>query len=247
MCMSRECAAMCCAMMGANCMADCMLGNMMCCSMQMLCDEMMGSGGCPKIFYFGECGRAEFIKMIMEDVGEKYKFCELPFGKHQAEMGGRLPFGQLPMYEEGGFVLAQTGAILRFLARKYSMLPHDMFEAARCEMMVDCCLDFVGKYFACALYKSMAPQQYMKECNTWAGYFERLLMQCCDGKKFVCQRFSYADCCLFQCLDVMEGSCPGTLCNFPCLQAFYDRMMARPNLASFMMSARHVKPHKCAC
>jgi len=247
MCMSRECAMMCCALMGSSCMSDCAMANMMCCSMQTLCDEMLSMTDCPKLSYFGVCGRAEFIKMMMEEAGEKYKFCEVGFGKHQSEMGDKLPFGQLPLYEEGGFAIAQTGTILRFLARKYNMMPFDMYEAARCEMVVDGCLDFVGKYFACAIYKTMTPQQYMKECNTWAGYFERLLMQCCDGKKFVCQRFSYADCCLFQCLDVMENSCPGTLCNFPCLQGFYNRMMARPNITAFMTSARHMKPVKCAC
>lgn len=247
MCMSRECATMCCSLMGTCCMADCAMANMACCSMQTMCQETMDTAGCPKISYFGVCGRAEFIKMMMEEAGEKYKFHEVPFGKHQAEMGDKLPFGQLPLYEENGFMLAQTGTILRFLARKYNMMPFDMYDAARCEMVVDGCLDFMGKYFACSIYKTMAPQMYMKECNTWAGYFERLMMQCCQGKKFVCERFSYADCCLFQCLDVMETSCPGTLCNFPALQGFYNRMMQRPNIRAFMMSSRHMHPMKCSC
>lgn len=40
------------------------------------------------------------------------------FGEHKSKLGDKLPFGQLPLYEEGDFSLGQSGTIVRYVAKK---------------------------------------------------------------------------------------------------------------------------------
>ena len=55
------------------------------------------------------------------------------------------PFGQVPVLEVDGKMLAQSRAINRFLAKKYGLAGKDAMEQAKVDMYVDCLEDLIPK------------------------------------------------------------------------------------------------------
>jgi len=47
------------------------------------------------------------------------------------------PWGTLPVLKVNGNVLAQSGAILRYLGKQFNLAGEDVFEAAKCDEMID--------------------------------------------------------------------------------------------------------------
>ena len=77
-----------------------------------------------RIHYFGGYALAEAIRMLLshakvpyEDVNYNYE--TLPIVK----ASGILEFGQIPVLEVEGKFYAQSGAILKYLGRKYDYYP----------------------------------------------------------------------------------------------------------------------------
>jgi hypothetical protein len=95
------------------------------------------SGHIPKLHYFPLSARAEFARLLWEDTKTPYEFVKVPFGEHLKN--DKLPFGQLPILEEDGFVLAQSGTIARYVAKKVGLYPADAKEAATAGMTIEKC------------------------------------------------------------------------------------------------------------
>jgi glutathione S-transferase len=84
-----------------------------------------------KLYYFAAPARAEFIRLMLEDAKSPYEFVKMTWGE-QATFE-KAPFRQLPIWEEpDGFVIAQTGTIVRYVAKKLNLYPGDPKEAAHC-------------------------------------------------------------------------------------------------------------------
>ena len=91
------------------------------------------SGHIPKLYHFLLSTRAEFARLLFEDTKTPYESVKVTFGEHMKY--DKLPFGQLPILEEDGFVLAQSGTIARYVAKKVGLYPADAKEAATAGMI----------------------------------------------------------------------------------------------------------------
>jgi len=88
--------------------------------------------------YFPVYGRGEAIRLA-------FAFAKVPLeevvvtGAQMPELkaAGKLPFGQLPILEYNGEVLAQSIAILRFVCQKFGLYPTDPKQAYVVEAVVD--------------------------------------------------------------------------------------------------------------
>jgi len=199
----------------------------------------------PKIHYFPVSGRGEFIKLILEEAGQKYEFVpHAPGSNTQPPLVDRLAYGQLPLYEDDGLSLVQSGTIIRYVAKKYSLYPSDLKVGAQAEMVVDGTLDFIGKYFGAALYNTITKDDFSKKViPQWLGYFTKILKANNNGKEFVAgTKFSFADLALFQVLDVSAKWVPGSLDSFQLLKDYHARIGARPKVAGFLKSDRRLNP-----
>lgn len=57
-----------------------------------------------------------------------------------------MPFGQVPVLEVDGKLLAQSYAIVRFIAREHGLAGSDNWEQAQVDMYADCIKDLmIGK------------------------------------------------------------------------------------------------------
>ncbi len=73
-----------------------------------------------KLTYFNVQGKGETIRLILEVAKAYYKDTRTDFPKW-GSMKETTPFNQLPVIVMVGEELAQSGTIIRYLARKYDL------------------------------------------------------------------------------------------------------------------------------
>ena len=56
-----------------------------------------------------------------------------------------MPFAELPALEVDGQTIVQSLAIARFIAKKHGLAGNGDMEAAKADMIVDGCSDFINK------------------------------------------------------------------------------------------------------
>jgi len=69
-----------------------------------------------KLYYFDLCGRAEGIRMMLAHANFQYEDARTEmstFGELKAS--GFFPLGSMPVWEEDGFKMCQSSAIIRML------------------------------------------------------------------------------------------------------------------------------------
>ncbi len=94
---------------------------------------------------------------------------------------GKLAFGQVPLYEEPGHVLVQSGAIVRYLARKHGFIGSTEQETSLIDAAAEGAQDLATQYL---VYKYVLPEEKKEEGKekllketlpTQLGYFTALL------------------------------------------------------------------------
>ncbi len=92
------------------------------------------------------------VQFLLEETGQPYKFhlMEGAKGDLKSESFRRLsPFALVPAIELGGFRLAESGAILRYLAQKWNLAnlyPANLEDRAQVDMAMDYATLHVGRH-----------------------------------------------------------------------------------------------------
>jgi len=198
----------------------------------------------PTLTYFFTAGRAEVSRLILEEAGADYEFDPITgdwFSK-KSDLGDTLWFGQVPLYRESsGFSIPQSGAIERYLARKYGFAGSD-HEIAVVDAIAEGVNDLAHHHRMADKFpiESERPAQIKKfEEETfpkWLGYFEKLL----DGKSFfVGNRLTYADLkyfCLIQRISQVNAGVGTILEYFPFSVQLIARIASRPKIKAYLES-----------
>ena len=73
------------------------------------------------------------VRWALEEIGQDYEVRKVPFAKlKEAEHRARHPFGKIPVYEDGGLTLFESGAIALHLAESHAgLLPSDAVGRSR--------------------------------------------------------------------------------------------------------------------
>jgi len=83
-----------------------------------------------KLHYFDFPGRAEATRLMLNYGGIPFE--DATFQREQwASLKPKMPFGQVPVLEVDGKMLAQTSAIERYAAKLAGLAPSDPWEAAK--------------------------------------------------------------------------------------------------------------------
>lgn len=105
------------------------------------------------LHYFGVRGRAEPIRLVLEELQVPYN--DNLIVKDWPQLKEKFPFKQVPVYEEKHpsgdesktLIIPQTQAILRYLGRKHKIYGKSEEETLRCdiaqELAIDCAMDIV--------------------------------------------------------------------------------------------------------
>jgi glutathione S-transferase len=198
-------------------------------------DDMITLYGVGRIFPEGR-GETKDLRAqwALEETGLPYRVHALDHtgGELDGEAYSRIsPFHQLPVIDDDGFVVAESAAVVLYLAEKAGkLIPGDVpgrtrvvqwcFAAVGTVEPTLTCLDFV-EIFDSGNHKLKA--EVRKLAGRWLGDVERRLE---DREWIACADFTVADIMMAGVLrsirktDLMEP--------FPRIKAYYERCQARP-------------------
>jgi len=203
------------------------------------------------LIYFDVRGRAEATRLLFKVAGVEFEDRRMTFEewgkqKEQWKSAGKLPFGQLPLLEVDGVLLAQSIAIARFVANEFGLTPPTNWGKAQADMTVDGCADFAQKITPSRFEKDEVKKAQLEEeakavTPGFLKCFEDLLRANNGGKGyFVGDKLTYADISVFNTLNYAwfdpgnPLSTPGELKKFPLLAEHYERIMNIPAIKNWL-------------
>ncbi|CAH1228017.1 GSTA4 [Branchiostoma lanceolatum] len=191
-----------------------------------------------RLTYFNGRGRGESIRFMLGAAGIEFDevFLETKEQLEELRARGDLLFLQVPLLEIDGMKMVQSGAMMRYIARKASLYGKDDKESARIDMLADGVRDFQLKFLQIPFQSD--PTELLalirdKDLPRYLPIYDKILQD--SGKGFlVGGSLSMADVLLFEALLSVHETFPDLLKDYPKLQEFRDRMAAQPNIAKFL-------------
>ncbi|CAK6446884.1 unnamed protein product [Pipistrellus nathusii] len=202
----------------------------------------------PKLHYFNARGRMEPIRWLLAAAGVEYEeqFLGRPEDLEKLRNDGSLMFQQVPMVEIDGMKLAQTRAILNYIAAKYNLYGKDIKERALIDMYSEGIADLSEMIMhlpLCPPDQKDAKMAQIRErtTNRYLPAFEKVLKS--HGQHYlVGNRLSRADIHLVELLYYVEEIDPSLLTNFPLLKALKTRISNLPPVKKFLQPGSQRKP-----
>ena len=218
--------------------------------------------GMYQLFYWGEIqGRGEFVRLVLEDAGAKYRDLGREGGDIAAALAGELaPFAfAVPVLRDGELIIPQTVAITRYLGEKHGLAPADergrLLAHAIALTVADLVTEVHDTHHPISVEDTYEKQRDAaaqrakvfrdKRLPKFMRYFEGLLGHDTRGDgRFVAGAFSYADLAAFQVIEGLRYAFPNAMDRLrsaiPKLNALRDRIAERPRIAAYLGSKRRL-------
>lgn len=192
-----------------------------------------------KLTYFNIRGLAESIRYI-------FAYAQVPYEDNRLEkenwpaLKTSFPWGQVPVLEYQGKTLAQSTAIARFLARKFSLTGADDFEAARCDELVDAFGDLRAEWRKSFMEQDPAKKEELKKTLLEvhvAKYFAKFdkIVEANGNNLLVGSKVTWADLGIAYGLDFFEKLVePEILKSYPNLKAFKHNIESQPGVKDWL-------------
>jgi len=195
-----------------------------------------------QLMYFPIRGRAEAIRLILEDQGAQYEFKAVEREEWQ-RIKPSTPFGQIPMLTDGDFQLPQSNAIIRYLGRKYDMYGKGIRENAWVDAILDHAEDIRVEYLIMIYDKACSDEARHKHItevfHIGLTKLEKLLVSNGGGDGWIVgSGCTIADITLFELLDQHLALEKNLLKDFPKLAGLHARVAARPRIAAYLASGK---------
>lgn len=198
-----------------------------------------------RLTYWNKRGRGEQVRLLLNELEEPYEDVHVAKGDEFRALQDRgpsvLPFGSIPLLEDGDFRLVQGPVILGYLARKHDMLPDDLKTQARADAIALGAEDLRMQYFQLFGPEAEAKQRSFLEGRWSQRWLPRLdeLLETEGSGFFVGKRISHGDIAMWDALDAMTTWVEGaTLEEHAHLKKFYEHIKARPPIAKYLASDR---------
>ncbi len=195
-----------------------------------------------ELLYFPARGRAEHIRLL-------FAFKGIPFTEiapsDWPKQKPTTPFGQVPVLTERGegaeFCLAESGAILRHLARRFDMYGSGLTQHAMADSLADFVAESRSKYVPIAYAAT-----FHTSPEAIAKFYEHLpqtlaILERAHGRSqspaagwFIGDAVTFADVTAFDYLDGIERLKPEVLNDFPALKGFVTQFRALPTIGPFL-------------
>ncbi len=203
-----------------------------------------------KLIYFPVRGRMEPARLMLELCGARYEFEAIP-QELWAEPEGKArflrttPFGQLPVLQDGAFVLCQSQAINRYVARKLKLFGETLEESARIdevtetgnEMLLD-----IGTMCWNPRFHEIRAQHRAdtaRKLELLEQYFTRTSA---DAEHWVLPgRYTLADATMAFALESIWPLQPGLLDEFPKLKRAMQAFFAADGVRRYVRSERRFR------
>ncbi|RCN48923.1 glutathione S-transferase protein [Ancylostoma caninum] len=194
-----------------------------------------------KLTYFDGRGAAEIIRQVFVLAGQDYEDVRLSheeWPKHKAQM----PFGQMPVLEVDGKQLAQSLAIVRFIARKFGFAGKCLFEEALVDSIADQHKDFINEIrpflrvsmgFEQGDLEKLAKEIYLPAREKFFGFMTKFLKESKSGY-LVGDSLTFADLYLAETSSELAKKIPATYDGFPEVKAHAEKVRSNPALKKWI-------------
>jgi glutathione S-transferase len=174
------------------------------------------------------------VRWALEEAGLPYEARLLSLGDHKTkDYRAMQPFGQVPVYEEDGLVLFETGAILQHIARKSDVLmPTDPTEQTRTTAWMFAALNSIEPQVQALtsidLFHAEEDWAKARRAGALKEAQDRLaaLSDWLDGRDYLESRFTVADLLMTTVLRIPRHT--DVIAKMPTLEAYRLRCEARP-------------------
>lgn len=205
-----------------------------------------------ELTYFNAPGRAEPVRVALFLAGLPFIDNRVDFAGFAAlKAQGTLPLGSVPVMDIDGLRLAQTGAMLRYVARAGAtdLYPSDPFQA----FLVDTCIDTFNDTLANALLPSMFERDMAKKLELRVAFVAGPLTLACrytegliarsGGPFLLGSAVSLADLVIAsQLLAIQSGVLDGVtyeaLAPYPYLRGLAEAYLAHPRIQAYATKSR---------
>ncbi|KAL0487690.1 glutathione S-transferase P [Acrasis kona] len=191
--------------------------------------------------YFGMPGRAEIGRLIMEVGGVSYKNEFVVFKEWLTSLKGvkRYPFGQIPALQDGDFILCQSGAIARHLAKEANLYPENPRAAAISEMFFEGITEWRNKAYSVWFSpdgKDAMDNYVTKTVPFYLDIFEKAINE--QGLLGNTDKVSYVDLALWDILQENKYTTIYKCDKYPKLDAHYSMISSIKSIQDYLNSNR---------
>jgi hypothetical protein len=212
-------------------------------------------------YWSGIQGRGEFVRLALEDAGADYVDVTRLYGDDalmpflQGEQPGSLPFAP-PFLKAGRTMIAQTAAILLYLAPRLKLVPTGAGAQLYAHQLQLTIADLVAEVhdthhpIGSSLYyedQRIAARQRAQDFRQhrlpkYLDYFENVLIR--SNGRHALSRHSYVDLSLFQIMSGLDYAFPYAMRRlrrkWPHLCELAGQVAERPRIAAYLTSPRRL-------
>jgi glutathione S-transferase len=193
-----------------------------------------------KLSYFAGRGLAEISRILLAQAGVKYEDIRLSQDEWKAKKESTT-FGQMPLLEVDGKVLAQSAAINRFIAREHGLYGANNWEAAQIDSVMDALTDATKNFHVARNLKdekekaSAFTKYFAEDWPVWAKRLTTVLAKNHEGKGFfVGDKVSIADVYIYYSLTYLVAANKDALNDFALLAAHSKRVTEVDRIATWI-------------
>ncbi|ODM96386.1 Glutathione S-transferase [Orchesella cincta] len=198
-----------------------------------------------KLYYFDGRGLAEPTRLILAYAGVEFEDIRAPLDLPVTippEIKAKCTWGQVPLVElEDGKKLAQSLAITRYFAKKHSLVPEDIYEAALCDEYVDSIREFLQAWYLVTHEKDPEKRQEKRAevlkstKQRFFDVFESIVAKSSEGKHLVGNALTWADIYLTHGLNNIELVHEINLLNdYPALKKLSENVLQQKGIQAWI-------------
>lgn len=207
----------------------------------------VGAMAKPTIYYFPIRGRAEVAKLCLSAKDVPFDVTPVDWAAMKAD-SAHYPFGQCPRYVDGDVDLVQSNAIIRHIARKYSLYGTTEKEHSLVDMVLDGIEDLRTKYVPLIYQDQLAAEKkvlYWKHhaapegltLRNGGAHFQYLANMLKPSGFVVDSGVTAADLALFDIVDLHVRIFPEEMkATYPQLMAHYTKVSEIPGVKAYLAS-----------
>jgi glutathione S-transferase len=193
------------------------------------------------VTYFPTRGRAEPIRLLLEDQGVPWRDDPVPVEEWRRKKR-EMPFGKLPVFRQGDLEIPESHAILRHLAHRHELYGRDGNEAIRCDILQEVLHDAIEQFADLMWDQEFADKREgftRKRLIPMLKNLERFLENTNASRShWIGSGNTYVDYIGHVYLDMVRALATDVLQSFDRLWELYQAFQERPRIRAYRESDR---------
>jgi len=200
----------------------------------------------PTLAYWGIRGLANPIRQLLEHVGEKYDFKDYNAAPEPGWLGEKhnlgLEFPNLPYYIDGNVKMSQSGAIIRYLARKHKLVAKNDEDLIKQDVIDGLMGDFRMGWAWLVYFSENMEKDKPKYLERVGGVLKEFDAKLAKQEYVLGNYLTYNDFVFFEILDINEHLFGAEfLKSYPNLIKYHERIGNLKGVKEYMSSDRNPK------